>query len=481
MKILFASPHLHPWTSQGQLAEFARFLPASLAQKGHEVFIFTPRHASVDPIDIKKKRARLNLNIKGKPVQGAIHESVTPEGISVFLVEQQGTSSQTSKRPDHSESRDDADEKAVFFCRSVLEACRTLEWAPDVIHCNDWQCGPIPALLQFEYRDRPELNATGTLLTIHDLGQLGTFPPESMLSLGLGWNLFTPSSFESYGKVSYLKGGLVFSDKLTTTSKNFAEEIKKSTQGSDLSKLFSERSSELRGIPLGIDTKRWDPRHDRWTASGFSAENLQGKSACRQELLNLSGLEAMENTVLLAVVDSPTSLQELEIFLENSHEIMNLPCQWIFPDQADAQILEALAKLKLLHPEKVATTSIESDQIFHKVIAGADMLFVPCQTEPCGTHHLCALRYGTIPLVYAVASLDDTIDDIGEPEGNGFKISPSKTKDFLYTLRRAVECFTDQNRWRHIMSYAMSQDHSWELPARRYEIIYRDIKALRAS
>lgn len=480
MKILFASSELHPFSITGQLAEFSRLLPAALARRGHEIIIFTPRYKSVDPKDLRRKRCRLNLIIKGKPVQGSIAEGATPEGVPVFFVEQPGYFERESINGTSQAGFEDDDERYSFFCRSVLESCRLLDIQPDIIHCNDWQTGPIPALLQFEYRDRPELNSSGTVFTIHDLSRQGLFPPESMLSLGLKWDLFTPSSFEFDGKVSLVKGGLVFADKLTTISQRHAEEIKTPAFSYGLEKHFIERSAELRGIPGGIDTSYWDPQNDKCLARQYSPDNLEGKSICKSDLQNRLGFKQNQDRMLIAVLCEFTTRCGVDLFLKIAQDFLKLPCQWIFCGRGDPRIQEALEQLMLTHPEQLIVQPSQSEELTRQILAGSDLLFLPYRSEPCGYNHLLGLRYGTIPLVHEVGSLEDTIDDVSEPEGNGFKFSDTNPTQIIDTLRRALTCYSDHERWRQLISYAMNQDHSWDLPSRRYEVIYREVKALRS-
>jgi starch synthase len=482
MKIVFASSEVVPFSKTGGLADVAGALPAAIASRGHEVTIVTPRYGSVDvaAFDLRRRRSRLSITVKGKSIQGGLLEGSTPEGVPVVFVDQPTYFDREGLYGSGGQDYPDNDERFAFFCRAVLEACRLVDLSPDVIHCNDWQTGPVPVLLQFEYRERPELNAAGTMFTIHNLGYQGLFSPEAVMTLGLGWNLFTPSNLEFFGKVSYLKAGLVFADKLTTVSRKYAEEIKTAVFGHGLEGTLMERAADLKGILNGADYNTWDPREDPRIAANYSPDNLSGKVACKTDLQRRMGLPPDPEAMLLGSICRLVSQKGIDLFLDAAVDLLELPCQWIFLGEGDSSFEEALRKLAESHPEKLAVRIGHDDELAHRIQAGADLFFMPSRYEPCGLNQIYSLRYGTIPLVRAVGGLDDTIDDVSEGEGNGFKFAQASPQALLATVRRAQRLYGDRVAWRRLMESAMSQNFSWDYPARRYEALYREIAALRA-
>jgi starch synthase len=483
MKIIFATSEVMPFSRSGDLADVSGSLPAAIADRGHEVTIITPRYGSVDiaAFDLKRKRSRLSINIKGKSVQGGLLEGSTPNGVPVLFVDQPAYFDRRGLYGSDSQDFPDNDERFAFFCRAVLETCCLLGLSPDVIHCNDWQTGPVPVLLQFEYRERPELNGTGTVFTIHNMENLGLFPPEAVMTLGLGWNLFTPSNLEFFGKVSYLKAGLRFADNLTTVSKKYAEEIKTPAFGNGLEGMLQERSSDLKGILCGVDYSKWDPRKDPHITANYSADNLSGKVACKTDLQRRMNLPPDPDAMLIGSICRLVSQKGIDLFLEGAEDFLKLPGQWVFLGESDSGLAEALKKLAHSHPEKVAVQIGHDEELTHRIQAGADVLIMPSRYEPCNLNPMYSLRYGTIPLVRAVGGLDDTVDDVAEGGGNGFKFDQATPEALLAAVRRAHELFEDRVAWRRLMELAMSQDFSWEYPARRYETVYREITALRSA
>jgi len=482
MKIVFASSEVAPFSKTGGLADVSGALPAAMAARGHEVTIITPRYGSVDvsAYDLRRRRSRLSITVKGKSIQGSLLEGDTPNGVPVLFVDQPAYFDRQDLYGSGGQDFPDNDERFAFFSRAVLESCRQAGLEPDVIHCNDWQTGPVPALLQFEYRERPELNSTGTVFTIHNMGYPGLFSPETVMTLGLGWNLFTPSNFEFFGKVSYLKAGLRFADKLTTVSPTHAREIQTAAAGHGLEGLLKERAGDLKGILNGVDYRTWDPREDAQIVKKYSSDDPSGKAECKTDLQRRLSLPSDPGAMLVGSICRLVPDKGVDLFLRGAQDLLKLPCQWVFLGEGDASLAEALRALAQSHPDRVAVHIGHDEGLAHRIQAGADVLLMPSSYEPCGLNQMYALRYGTVPLVRAVGGLDDSIDDVSEGGGNGFKFKEATAQALVATLRRALELFSDRAAWRDLVEFAMSQDFSWEYPARQYEAVYREIAALRS-
>ena len=276
MRILFVTPEIAPFSKEGGLADVSAALPEVLARRGHEVVVVTPRYSGIDvaTFDLRRKRIRLGLPIRGKTVSGGILEGDGPDGVQLWFVDQPSYFDRQGIYGWQGKAHPDNDERFAFFCRAALETCRQTGFAPDVIHAHDWPCGPLAPLLQFEYRDWPELNSSGTVFTIHNLAHTGSFEPDAMMILGLPWDLFTPEEMEFFGKVSYLKAGLVFADKLTTVSPSYAAQIQSADLGQGFAGLLRERASDLRGILNGVDYRIWEPSRDPHIPRPFSSAEM---------------------------------------------------------------------------------------------------------------------------------------------------------------------------------------------------------------
>jgi starch synthase len=482
MRILFATPELIPYSKTGGLADVASALPAALARRGHEVTVITPRYAHVDVAtwDLRRKRFRLIVPIHGKAIQGGLLEGTSPEGFQVLFVDQPGYFERPGLYAENGKDYPDNDERFAFFCHAVLESCKLMGMRPQVIHLNDWQTGPVAPLLQSLYRDRPELNTTGTLFTIHNLAYQGLFSPDSMMALGLDWQYFTPSNLEYYGKVSYIKSGLVFSDKLTTVSPTYAREIRTPEWGCGLDGLLKERADDLRGILNGVDYRIWNPSSDEHLSSSYSADDLSGKTVCKSDLQRRTGLPQNHDAALIGSVSRLTSQKGIDLFLDAADDLLKLNCQFIFLGEGEPELEAQLRQLADRFPHRLAFIPGYDEAMAHRIEAGADIFLMPSRYEPCGLNQIYSLRYGTIPIVRAVGGLQDAIDDVDDEEGNGFKFKGETGEALLATVKRALALYENRVAWRRLMENAMEMEFTWDLPARRYETLYREVIALRA-
>ncbi|MBN2495119.1 MAG: glycogen synthase GlgA [Deltaproteobacteria bacterium] len=483
MRILFATPEMAPFSRTGGLADVASGLPAALAARGHEIYVITPRYRRIDvaTYDLRRKRFRLSLTVKGKTVHGGILEGLSPGGVPVLFVDQPALFEREGIYGQNGKDYPDNDERFAFFCRSVLETCQQMSFSPDVIHCNDWQTGPVAPLLQCEYRDKPEVNKTGTVFTIHDLGFMGLFPPDAMMTLGLSWSLFTPSTMEFFGKTSFIKAGLVFADRLTTVSPTYAQEILTPAYSHGLSGLMAERASDLRGILNGVDYRVWDPRSDPNLTSSYSPDDLAGKTVCKSDLQQHLGLPLMHDHPLVCCTSQMTAQKGIDLFLEAADDMLGLQCQYAFAGRGDPDIERELSRLADRSPHRFAYVKECDEAMVHRLIAGADMVLEPSRHEPSGLAQMQAMRYGAVPVVRATGGLADTVEDASEAdeEASGFKFGPASGQAMVAALRRALVCFQDRIRWRRLTKTAMSIEFSWDLAARRYEAVYRQVSALR--
>ncbi len=481
MRILFVSSEVAPYSKTGGLADVSSALPATLKKRGHEILVVTPRYGQIDVAtwDLRRRRLKLTISIKGKTIQGGILDGQSPEGVPIAFVDQPKYFERQGLYGENGQDYTDNDERFAFLCHAALETCIMSGFSPDVIHLNDWQTAPIAALVQHIYRDKPEINSAGTLLTIHNLGYQGLFPPEAIMSLGLDWQLFTPSTMEFFGKLSFLKAGLVFADKLTTVSPTYAQEIQTSDMGFGLDGILKDRAEDLRGILNGANYRDWDPTHDAFIASPFSMQDLSGKTVCKADLQQKMGLPMNHDAAIIGCISRLSDQKGIDLFLKKATELLDLDCQFVFLGEGQKDIEDSLDKLAFEHPHRLAFHRGYNEELAHVIQAGSDMLLVPSRYEPCGLTQIYALRYGTVPIVRAVGGLDDTIDDADDEFGTGFKFRDADSSQLLAAIKRALTRYSDRVGWRRLMESGMSMDFSWDLPARRYEAVYKEIRNLR--
>jgi len=481
LRILFISPEVEPFAKTGGLADVAGALPKALARLGHDVRVLMPKFRGVERHAgaLTPVIARLRVPIGDRTQEGALLEGRMGQVPMYFLAQ------------DHYYDRDglygtpegdfwDNCERFVFFCRAAVEALRVLGWTPQVIHANDWQSGLVPVYLETLYRDDPALTKIATLFTIHNLAYQGVFWHYDMPMTGLGWDLLTPAGIEFYGKINFLKGGLAFSDLLSTVSRTYAREIQTPEFGCGLEGVLQERSPVLHGVVNGIDYDVWNPASDPAIPKGYTAQDLQGKRACKLALQGELGL-AQEPVPLLGMVTRLVEQKGLNLVLDALPGLLAEGVQLALLGTGDPALEQAFSQAAREHAGRVAVSLGYDAALAHRIYAGADFFLMPSRYEPCGLGQLISLRYGTIPLVRWTGGLADTVIefDSGKQTGTGFGFAPFSHGALLECARRALTVYRQPGLWTRLIRNAMAADFSWEASAREYVSLYR--KALKAA
>ncbi len=488
LRILFMASEVEPFAKTGGLADVAGALPAALAGLGHDVRILMPRYRGVDARagEMRVLVPRLRVLLGDREVEGALLEGRTSSDVPVYFLGH-----------DHYYDRDglygtvDGDywdncERFIFFCRGGLEALLQIgepggrPWQPQVVHCNDWQTGLVPVYLRTLYRDHPSLGRLATLFTIHNLAYQGVFWHYDMPMTGLGWDLFTPAGIEFYGKLNFLKAGLVFSDLLTTVSRTYAREIRTAAFGNGLEGVLEERSHDLHGVVNGIDYEVWNPAKDPVLPQPYSADDPAGKAVCREVLRGQLGLETAPGPVV-AMVTRLVEQKGMDLVLQALPGMLAEGCQVVLVGSGDASLEAAFAESARQHPGQVAVRIGYEADLARRVYAGADCLLMPSRYEPCGLSQLIALRYGTVPVVRRTGGLTDTVTefDPARRAGTGFALDAFTVEALLDAVRRAASAYRQPAVWKALVRNAMTQDFSWEASAREYVTLYG--KALKSK
>jgi starch synthase len=377
----------------------------------------------------------------------------------------------------------DNSERFVFFSRGVLEALKALGQKPAVIHCNDWQTGLIPVYLKTMGRQDPHLGGVATVFSVHNLGYQGLFRHMDMPLTGLDWELFTPDGIEFYGKINFLKAGLMFADVLNTVSKTYAKEIQTEEFGHGLDGVLRYRSDVLYGIVNGIDYGVWNPASDPHIPSNYSPEDIKGKATCKKALQEELGLPTKGRTPLIGIVSRLATQKGFDLLVEAMDKLMAIDLQLAILGSGDPAYHEALEGAAKRYPKKIGLKLGFDEGLAHRIEAGSDMFLMPSRYEPCGLNQLYSLKYGTIPVVRATGGLEDTIANYSEARGTGtgFKFRSYSAAALLRVVQKACLVYADRRAWRRLMERAMAQDFSWGASARAYEEIYRRAVALAES
>jgi starch synthase len=478
MKILLVSSEVAPFAKTGGLGDVAGSLPRALHQLGHDVRVFLPCYRAVEErgFTLRKGRKSVEVDIDGIPRKGLLRQT-NLDGVPVYLMGNREYFQREGLYGTEEGDYADNGERFGFFCRAVLEMLRRLDFRPDVLHLNDWQTALIPILLGTELKNDPFFSSIGTLLTIHNLGYQGLFPREVMRALHLDPALFSVDALEYYGRVSLLKGGIVYADKLNTVSETYCREIRTPSMGLGFEGILQQRDEDLYGVLNGLDDKLWDPALDSTLATTFSSSDLRGKAGNKKALQKELGLEQKASAPIVAMVTRLDAQKGLDLVAEAWQKLMKRDLQFVLLGTGEKQSMERFAGLQERHPGKVSINLTFDDALSRRIYAGSDMFLMPSRYEPCGLGQLIALRYGSVPIVRKTGGLADTVTDPGEDalKANGFTFLEPSAPALLGAVDRALDFFGDRRAWLRLMKRGMNQDFSWTGSARKYLDIYRMI------
>ena len=480
MRILFVASEGLPFSKTGGLADVVEALPKALVAQGHEVAVVLPRYrgteaaATVIPsLTIPMGGARIRFP--------AIADGSVLEGVRYFFVDDPPYFDREGLYGTGGKDYPDNAERYAEFCRASIEVAKHI-WPTDVFHCHDWQTALVPVLLRSSYSNDPLVKNIPVVFTIHNMGYQGQFPREMLDRVGLPQALFHPEGLEFYGSVNLLKGGLVYSDYLTTVSRKYAQEIQTREFGHGLDGVARKRADRLVGILNGVDYSAWNPAKDELIAANYSAKDLSGKQACRQDLLDVFGLphEHLERPIV-GIVSRFADQKGFDLIAEKAHELMKEDLVLVVLGTGDRKYEKLFTALAAAYPGRVGLKIAYDNTLAHKVEAGADMFLMPSRYEPSGLNQMYSLKYGTVPIVRATGGLDDSITpfDVEHGTGTGFKFSEYSGVALLYAVRQALHHYMDEGIWKRIQLNGMAKDFSWKGSAKEYAKLYEAARVTR--
>ncbi len=484
IRVLIATSEVAPLAKTGGLADVCGALPAALKKEGVESIVMMPayRCALKSGLPMEPTGIRFDIPIAGKVSSGELIRSELPDGTTIYLVRQDDYFDRPELYREDDCDYPDNCERFVFFCRAVLESLSLIDFQADLIHCNDWPTGLIPAYLRLEYGHAEGYRDLASIMTIHNMAYQGVFWHWDMLLTGLDWKHFNYQELEFWGNINLLKAGLVFADALTTVSPKYAEEIQCEPLGCGLEGLLQDRADDLSGIINGVDYGVWNPQIDPFLPVRFDLSNWQsGKPKCKAELQRELGLPIEPNVPLIGLVGRLADQKGWDLVAEVMQQwLPSESAQWAILGSGDACYQDLLSQLASDWPQKVGCKLAFSNELAHRIEAGCDMFLMPSQFEPCGLNQLYSLKYGSVPVVRATGGLADTIMDttpetLAAGSANGFSFQQYESNSVESTLRRACEVYSDQpEQWGQIVETGMAQDWSWETSAEKYAALYRE-------
>ena len=485
MNILFASAEAHPLIKTGGLADVAGSLPRAIRRLRHDIRVIIPAYQVVLK-QVEKFTLVAHLDLEGvkQPVRifcGRLPGST----VAIYLVDSPEhfdrpgnpyTMQQGAVWPDNAE-------RFTVFCRAIevlaLDAAG-LDWQPDLVHCNDWQTALVPPLLD-QHAVRP-----ATVFTIHNLAYQGLFDWRAFQKLNLPADFWSMEAMEFHNQFSFIKGGLVFADWISTVSPTYAEEIQTSKYGYGLEGLISHRSDNLSGIVNGVDYSVWNPGRDLHIPVQFNARSLIHKLENKQALQEHFGLPVDETIPVFAVISRLVEQKGIDLILDIVPELVKQQAQLIVLGSGDKKLEAGIRNAVTAYPQQVAAHIGYDEALSHHIEAGADIFLMPSRFEPCGLNQIYSQRYGTVPIVRYTGGLADTVtnttaDTLEAKTATGFSFQEATATALIKAIKRALEHYRQPAIWQQLVCTGMKQDFSWKHSAKLYIALYETVLAQHAG
>ncbi len=481
MKVVFAASEIAPFAKTGGLADVAGSLPLEVCRLGYEVMAFLPRYKSVN-VD-GDKRFELVLKQLAIPM-GRDRENARlfrfkhDSGVQFYFIDQPELFCRDELYGTAAGDYPDNDHRFVFFQRGVLEALKALKIEADILHTHDWQTGLLPVYLKTAYADEPLFRKTKSIFTIHNLAYQGNFPPDSLPATGLGWELFTIDGLEFYGKVNFMKGGIVYSDAVTTVSPRYAQEIQTKEAGCGLEGVLKQRKDHIYGIINGLDYQEWNPASDPALAENYDGNQIKGKQANKEALQKEHRFKVDPKTPVVGVVSRLVDQKGIDILISAMDELAGMGIQLIVLGTGEEKYHQMLRDIAKQHRQQFGVHIVFDPALAKRIYGGCDILLIPSYYEPCGLAQMIALRYGTVPLVRAVGGLADTVEEFDSDKGTetGFLFEDYTSRALVAALKRCLQVYENPASWNKLMANGMAVDFSWGASAKKYVDLYRQTK-----
>jgi len=477
VNIIFVSSEVSPFAKTGGLGDVSEALPLALNEIGERCSVIMPfyrlvRKNGYSP-DLLKEKIPLKIGKRALSFDLFLTEHKDTKFFFVrndALYDREGLYG--TPKGDH----EDNALRFGLFARAVL-ASIPLIGKPDILHCNDWQTGLIPLYLKRIFKEKGYSKEIKVLSSIHNMAYQGLFNKDVMELLDLPADLFTMDGLEFYGKVSFIKSGIIYSDAINTVSEGYAKEILTKKFGCGLDGILRTRKNDVYGIVNGADYSTWNPETDKFIIKNYKQDNLKPKLECKKDLLKRFKIPFKKEKPLIGMITRLAEQKGVDLVIEAMDDILDLGANFVILGNGDEKYNRLIEGLNKKYKGRVGTCVAFDDPLAHKIEAGCDMFLMPSRYEPCGLNQMYSLKYATIPIVRATGGLEDTIEDfdLDTKEGNGFKFKDATKDDMLEAIRHAVGVFKNRDLWSSLQENGLKCDFSWEASARKYRDLYERI------
>ena len=473
-KILMCSSEAAPFAKTGGLGDVLGALPQALAKLGNDVRVVLPKYGCI-PEEYKSEMEFLffiYVPLGWRRKYCGVFQ-LKKDGVTYYFLDNEYYFGDV-----YLYKWNDL-ERFAFYDKACLEILPKLDFKPDVIHAHDWQAGMVPVLLNAYYVRDVFYQGIKTMFTIHNLRYQGIYSIDIVSDFfSLGPQFFTEDKLEFHGCANLLKGGIVYSDYVTTVSPTYAEEIKTPLGGEKLEGLLSARSNSLFGIINGLDYSVYNPKTDKSIYENYDVKTVKTKKKINKiKLQEQLGLPIDGEKAMIGIVSRLVDQKGFDIITAAMGELMSMDIQIVVVGTGDAKYEEMFRQTAWYNPTKMSANIMFSNDLAHKVYAASDLFLMPSMFEPCGLSQLISFAYGTIPIVRETGGLKDTVQPYNKftGEGNGFSFYPYNASDMAYTIRMALGYFADKKVWNKLVTNAMKLDFSWKNSAEEYNNLYKNL------
>lgn len=479
MRVAFLSSEVSPFAKTGGLADVAGALPIFLSKLNIEIRLIMPFYQNVQEKDLRLTKIinKQAIYWKGKKENFSTWEH-RKKSVPIYFIENRKYFDRDSLYGTAKGDYPDNGERFAFFSKACLETLKTIGFSPHILHCHDWQTAITLAYLKFTYSDDVFFKGVRSLFTIHNLAYQGIFEKEILSTIGLPDYLFNMTNLEFFGKVNFLKAGILYSTAVSTVSPRYSKEIQIPEYGYGLDGLVKAKNKILYGILNGADYSSWNPSTDKLITSNYSQEDFSGKKECKNALLKSFSLPVLKKDMpVIGMVSRLSNQKGFDILYESLEDLFRMEVYLIILGTGEEKFHHILSSAEKKYPSSLGLKIAFDEKLAHRIVAGSDIFLIPSRYEPCGLTQMYSLKYGTIPVVRATGGLDDAIEifDSAKKTGNGFKFRDYSSKALLSSLKEAVSIYHEKEKWQVLMRNAMGYDFSWGKSAQEYLKLYKKI------